>query len=611
MMGRMLDDCDAFVTTSEGAKRQVTDIYPSLASRNFSVIPHGRDFADMTVSVRPPRFDAPVKILLPGNLDAAKGANFILALRDADTSGLFEFHVLGSAAPELCGPRIILHGVYRREQFAARAAAVGARFGAIFSIWPETYCHTLTELWSIGLPVLAFDLGAVAERIRDNGGGWLVPHDDVANLFRSLVDIVRDARGYERKVEEVLAWQNGEGHRSNVEHMADRYAKLYERLWAERAAFATKAQAEQARSQVYVLSPGNPETGLAPGSTHVRVWERTRARNPLSLQYRHVGPFSLLNAIADDKADAALIQRNAVPPILVDDVIGSCAEHKVPIVLEIDDDLLSPSAAVDMDGSYIAGVTALEKLLRAASALLVSTPYLASRLARFGKPIHLVENALSNRLWFGPLAAPAQLTEETRRTSSEQVRILYMGTPGHGSDLEFVRGPIECLKATYPQVELFVIGAVVEPASWRRVISVPDAAKNYPEFVPWFRGVAETMDFAIAPLREDQFNLSKSGLKFLEYAGAGLTGIFSDVPVYRDMVERSGTGRLAGNTHAEWLESLRTAVENVEEMRAKGRSACEWTKQNAVLEDTLASFENLLVGLALQRQAKPARELTF
>ena len=42
-------------------------------------------------------------------------------------------------------------------------------------IWPETWCYTLTQAWLAGLNVLAFDIGAPADRIRRTGRGRLCP----------------------------------------------------------------------------------------------------------------------------------------------------------------------------------------------------------------------------------------------------------------------------------------------------------------------------------------------------------------------------------------------------------------------------------------------------
>jgi hypothetical protein len=43
------------------------------------------------------------------------------------------------------------------------------------SLWPETWCYTLTQAWQAGLNVAAFDIGTPAERIRRTGRGWLFP----------------------------------------------------------------------------------------------------------------------------------------------------------------------------------------------------------------------------------------------------------------------------------------------------------------------------------------------------------------------------------------------------------------------------------------------------
>ncbi|MGH7161745.1 MAG: hypothetical protein ACREFS_16910, partial [Acetobacteraceae bacterium] len=48
-------------------------------------------------------------------------------------------------------------------------------FAFLPSVWPETWCFTLSEAWWAGLDVAAFDLGTQAARIRATGRGWLLP----------------------------------------------------------------------------------------------------------------------------------------------------------------------------------------------------------------------------------------------------------------------------------------------------------------------------------------------------------------------------------------------------------------------------------------------------
>ena len=115
--------------------------------------------------------------------------------------------------------------------------AIRPHLGAIFSIWGETYCHSLTELWACGLPVLAFDMGAIGERIRAAGGGWLLPHDDLDALFTAISDIADDRQSIEARLAEVRAWQCGEGQWNTVDHMANSYMRLYEQVLESRRTF--------------------------------------------------------------------------------------------------------------------------------------------------------------------------------------------------------------------------------------------------------------------------------------------------------------------------------------------------------------------------------------
>ena len=42
-------------------------------------------------------------------------------------------------------------------------------------VWPETWCYALDEAMAAGLPIAAFDIGAIGERLRGRGGATLLP----------------------------------------------------------------------------------------------------------------------------------------------------------------------------------------------------------------------------------------------------------------------------------------------------------------------------------------------------------------------------------------------------------------------------------------------------
>lgn len=236
MMDEALSRCDAFVTTSDSARETLCSVYVGLESSDFRVIPHGRDFAQFEQAAIIPQPTEPVRILVPGNIGQAKGATFLRELLAEDVNEELEIHVLGNIATELRGTRIVEHGTYERDAFIDRAKPIGAHFGAILSIWPETYCHTLTELWALGLPVLAFETGAVGERMRKIGGGWFI-EPDPALALRQILRLAKDRGTYAQAASEVVAWQRHLAPAETVANMADTYAELYEDVLQRRRSF--------------------------------------------------------------------------------------------------------------------------------------------------------------------------------------------------------------------------------------------------------------------------------------------------------------------------------------------------------------------------------------
>ena len=141
----------------------------------FHVIPHGRNFSTIEQLAAPYVQGEKLRILVPGNISEPKGSKLIEQLLKDDTEGKIEFHVLGRASFDFRHKNLILHGEYKREDFSKRVAEIAPHVGAVFSIWNETWCHTLTELWSVGIAALVTNFPTVASRVDSSGAGWVVP----------------------------------------------------------------------------------------------------------------------------------------------------------------------------------------------------------------------------------------------------------------------------------------------------------------------------------------------------------------------------------------------------------------------------------------------------
>lgn len=598
-----LKKCDAFVTTAPSAYETLVQTFPFLNDADFRVIPHGRSF-DSMLDLHSVSHEDRIKILVPGNINDAKGALIISALTLIDHFGILEFHILGNAiSPLLNGKQIVKHGTYNRSEFAQKIKAIKPSLGAVFSIWPETYCHTLTELWSVGLPVLAFDFGAVAERIRKTGGGWILPHEDIEKLFAEIVKIALSSQDdYEEKLSQVAKWQKNEGTYNNIEAMTSHYLNLYHNIQTNRRILSKPSETEMIqnslKTQVAIVTAGDVSNNIAPGSVHVRVLEWIHNSISRKVDYKRCYVSEILTTPQFVAYDAILVQRNSVTPVYMDALINFSKQNNVSIIVEIDDDLLNVPADKDHDGKYASGKSALKKLIQNAQFLIVSTPFLKGEFLKYNPNIIIKENRLSARLWFAPLTKAFNLPNDQSQKNGNEIRIVYMGTNTHAEDLALIRRAMELLKENHPMVRFFVVGG--EPITndsdnhnWYERIDIPKNTKNYPSFSQWFRAIAKTMDFAIAPLADNDFNKSKSGLKFLEYAGGELSGLFSDVSAYQGLVNESGIGNLVSNTEDDWLQALTDAVLNINSWKEQGIAVNNWVETNYTIEKKTNWFDAL------------------
>ena len=72
-------------------------------------------------------------------------------------------------------PSLRVRGYYRHGHLSRILARDGISAAILPSIWPEAYALVIDECLAAGVPPIAFDLGAVGDRLRDWGAGIAVP----------------------------------------------------------------------------------------------------------------------------------------------------------------------------------------------------------------------------------------------------------------------------------------------------------------------------------------------------------------------------------------------------------------------------------------------------
>jgi GT2 family glycosyltransferase/glycosyltransferase involved in cell wall biosynthesis len=150
--------------------------------RHFPQIsPVVRPWEDDHAIPEPPPTRRPIRhVCVIGAIGVEKGYEVLLGcVRDARIRALpLRFTVVGFTEDDQrlheAGPVFVTER-YDEEEAVALVRAQGADIALLPSIWPETWCFTLSVAWRAGLRAAVFDLGAAAERIRRTGWGDVLP----------------------------------------------------------------------------------------------------------------------------------------------------------------------------------------------------------------------------------------------------------------------------------------------------------------------------------------------------------------------------------------------------------------------------------------------------
>ena len=131
-------------------------------------------------------------VAVVGAVGPHKGSSVLASLATALNNSDIGVVVIGytdtQIAPRWIVPGVLyVHGAYEDGTLGAWLAAYRVDAVLFPNRLPESFSYTLSEVWSAGVPVVVPDQGALGERVKAEGGGWLLPAefdgDDAAALL--------------------------------------------------------------------------------------------------------------------------------------------------------------------------------------------------------------------------------------------------------------------------------------------------------------------------------------------------------------------------------------------------------------------------------------------
>ena len=498
-----------------------------------------------------------LRVALIGILAPHKGAPAVEAMLEAADAASFEFHLIGDVEdgfPDAARERLHIAGRYEEADLPNLIRRIRPDVLWFPASWPETYSYTISAGIASGLPIVASNLGALPERLAGRPLTWLVdPGSDTAPWLAAFAAL----RAALRAPVPPAAMRAA---------APDFYAEAYLAVPSVRRDGLTDLR-RSGRTSVLVI-PERFDNGKLTPCAYIRLLlplDRAAAAGNLDIVVADVA------SAAWYRADIIATQRYAIPDIASADALAAHARATgAKLYYDLDDDLLNiprdhPDAAVLRPKAKM-----VQRMLRHADRVLVSTSTLADRLRKHRNDAVVVGNAIDERLW--------GTSPPLRRDGPHQgpVRILCMGTSTHDADFAMIEPALARLADAFGgrvQIDMLGFSSRKNLPPWvRRLGMPPTASASYPGFVNWITH-QPAWDIGLVPLVDNAFNRCKSALKTLDFGALGLALLASDVTVYRGSVADGAGGMLVPNTEDAWYLALCRLVRDTALRRRLGQGA--------------------------------------
>ncbi len=265
-------------------------------------------------------------------------------------------------------------------------------------------------------------------------------------------------------------------------------------------------------------------------------------------------------------------------------IIKWCYENNVILVHSIDDNYLALASDKPDRGLNVGKIFDMYKsehlFAKYADVMIYSCEYLAKYYERYASKLsYVLPNYISKRFI-------------NKKTHSHPIIIGYMGTPTHTDDFKLALPAIEEILDTYPNVylELFGIGNklgnVHIKAYHHKYVgsSYEDYQRYVKDNINW--------DIGIAPLIDNNFNRSKTDIKFLDYTAMGCVGVYSNVEPYKNII-----GLHASN----WFDELTFLINNEDYRKQLYNHALEYVLKNRLIENNIDVYSRIFADIYDQK----------
>jgi len=280
---------------------------------------------------------------------------------------------------------------------------------------------------------------------------------------------------------------------------------------------------------------------------------------------------------------------------------------KTKLIVDIDDDMFSVNS---QDYAYQFHHKGSEKqkvlsyLIKNADAITVSTDNLKNKMQNiFSLPAKVFQNCIDTSIWKHLkkrkktvdifVEKNGELKKVKKDFNNKAIRIGWICTANHEKDAEVIFEPMKEILNKYENVEFWCIGwkpKMLDELPRTYFISGVENYEKFPKFL-----CELGLDISVAPLIKDEFNKSKSNIKWLESTMAGVPVVASYYEPYLSIINCK-TGYLAQSKN-QWVKYISWLIENKEKREEIVKNALKDVLEKYNVKDIVKEYELFIKNL--------------
>lgn len=320
------------------------------------------------------------------------------------------------------------------------------------------------------------------------------------------------------------------------------------------------------------------------GSTHYRAsLPLSTCRRRLALDARPVTRGEDLDRAAEIVGGADVIMVNRMSDVHFPEILSYYHSKGKRVVLDWDDDVFSVSpmsnfyqnlgtenVRANVGGQMVnlwkdgekgfciadnrARVDSIKRICERVDMITVTTDRLAGVYRQFNDNVRVLPNCIDLNVW--------QKLPLAHRT--DVIRMGWFGGSSHFEDWVMLAQVLPEIMFKYPQLRLVIMGQAFSG-------TLKDISPAQIELHPWvhtqaypYKAAILDLDFAVIPLKNEEFNWGKSPIKFIEMAALRVPAVISHVTPYAEIMDLTPDNGIfiADNDPDAWESAIKLMIEN-------------------------------------------------